>query len=79
MARLDAGLILSMPLSRPMPSVGRGVHELRLKDRSGVYRVVYALVRSGTIYVVHAFKKTTQQTPLRHMELARKRLKEVIQ
>jgi len=79
MARLDAGLILSMPLSRPMPSVGRGVHELRLKDRSGVYRVVYALVRSGTIYVVHAFKKTTQQTPLRHMELARKRLKEIIQ
>jgi len=71
--------MLSMPLSRPMPSIGRGAHELRLKDRSGVYRVVYALVRSGTIYVVHAFKKTTQQTPLRHMELARKRLKEVRQ
>ena len=79
MARLDAGLMLSMPLSRPMPSIGRGAHELRLKDRSGVYRVVYALVRSGTIHVVHAFKKTTQQTPLRHMELARKRLKEVMQ
>ena len=79
MARLDAGLMLSMPLSRPMPSIGRGAHELRLKDRSGVYRVVYALVRSGTIYVVHAFKKTTQQTSLRHMERARKRLKEVMQ
>ena len=44
LARLDAGLMLSMPLSRPMPSIGRGVHELRLKDRSGAYRVVYALV-----------------------------------
>ena len=44
-----------------------------------MYRIVYALFHSGTIYVVHAFKKTTQQTPLRHMELARKRLKEVMQ
>jgi phage-related protein len=43
LARLDAGLALSMPLSRPMPGIGRGVHELRLKDRSGQYRVVYAL------------------------------------
>ncbi len=33
LARLDAGLMLSLPLSRPMPAIGRGVHELRLKDR----------------------------------------------
>jgi len=79
MARLDAGLKLSMPLSRPMPSIGRGVHELRLKDRSGAYRVVYALIRSGTIHVVHAFKKTSQQTPQRHAELTSKRLKEISQ
>ena len=48
LARLDAGLGLSMPLSRPMPGIGRGVHEQRLKDRSGGYRVVYALIRSGS-------------------------------
>jgi len=79
LARLDAGLVLSMPLSRPMPSVGRGVHELRLKDRSGAYRVIYALVRQGAIHVLHAFKKTSQTTPVRHLELARRRLKEVTQ
>jgi phage-related protein len=78
LARLDAGLMLSMPLSRPMPSIGKGFHELRLKDRSGTYRVVYALVRRGTIYAVHAFKKATQATPLRSLDLARKRLKEVM-
>lgn len=78
LARLDAGLMLSIPLSRPMPSIGRGVHELRLKDRSGVYRVVYALIRRGTVHVLHAFKKTTQATPLRSLELARKRLKEFL-
>ena len=77
LARLDAGLMLSMPLSRPMPSVGRGIHELRLKDRSGAYRVVYALLQRGTVHVLHAFKKTTQATPLKNLELVRKRLREV--
>ena len=66
-----------MPLSRPMPSIGRGVHELRLKHRPGTYRVVYALVRYGTVYVVHAFKKTARTTPKRNIELARRRLKEI--
>jgi phage-related protein len=48
--RLERGHVLSMPLSRPMPSIGKGVHELRLKDRSGVYRVIYfflGLLRYG--------------------------------
>jgi phage-related protein len=31
-ARLERGHVFSMPLSRPMPSIGKGVHELRLKD-----------------------------------------------
>ena len=35
--------MLSMPLSRPMPSIGPGTHELRLRERSGAYRVVYVL------------------------------------
>lgn len=77
LARLDAGLVLSMPLSRPMPVIGAGVHELRLRDRSGVYRVVYAVVRSGVVHLLHAFKKTTQVTPQRSIELARQRLKEI--
>jgi phage-related protein len=60
-----------------MPGIGQGVHELRFKARSGAYRVVYALVRHGTVHVLHAFKKTTQETSARNLELARKRLKEV--
>ncbi len=76
LARLDAGHVLSMPLSRPMPSIGKSAHELRLKDRSGTYRVVNAVIRSGTVYVLHAFKKTTRATARRHIEIARTRLKE---
>jgi phage-related protein len=79
LARLDAGLMLAMPLSRAMPSIGRAVHELRLRDRSGNYRVIYALVRRGTVHVLHAFKKTTQTTPRHHIDLARRRLKEMTQ
>ena len=79
LARLDVGLMLAMPLSRAMPSIGRAVHELRLRDRSGHYRVIYALVRRGTVHVLHAFKKTTQTTPRRHIDLARRRLKEMTQ
>lgn len=76
MSRLDAGEQLSMPLSRPMPEVGRGVHELRLNSLRGGYRVLYVL-RPGVVGVLHAFKKTTRSTPTRSLELARKRLKEV--
>jgi phage-related protein len=76
LARLDAGLGLSMPLLRPIPGIRRGVHELRVKDGFGGYRAVYALIRSGTVYGLHAFKKTTQATPKRNVEIARRRLKE---
>ena len=78
LARLDAGLSLAMPLSRPIPSIGRGVHELRPRDRSGQYRVIYALVLRGSIHVLHAFKKTTRATPQRSIAVAQRRLQEVI-
>jgi len=77
LARLDAGLALAMPLSRPMPGIGRGVHELRLKERSGQYRVVYAFVRREAAHVLHAFKKTPQPTPAKNLALAKARLREV--
>lgn len=79
LARLDEGHTLSMPLSRPMPSIGSGTHEIRSSDPSGAYRTIYALVRSGTVYVVHAFKKTTEGTARRNIRLARQRLKELPQ
>jgi phage-related protein len=75
-ARLDQGLTLSMPLSRPMPSIGTGVHELRLDARSGAFRVIYAVVTKSGVVLLHAFKKTSEKTPQRHIEIARERLKE---
>ncbi len=73
--RLDQGLMLSMPLSRPMPSIGRGVHELRFRDRSGIYRVIYFLRKQDDIWLVHAFKKRTQRAAARNIEVARQRIR----
>lgn len=66
-----------MPLLRPMASIGSRIHELRLKDRSGQYRVIYALRHRDAVYVLHAFKKTTMATPKRNLDVARRRLREV--
>jgi phage-related protein len=78
LAKLEVGLSLSMPLSRPMPSIGSRVHELRLRDRSGIYRVIYFLALNRNIHLLCAFKKTTKKTEQRFIELAKKRLGECI-
>jgi phage-related protein len=61
-----------------MPSIGKGVHELRLKDRSGVYRVIYFLAGASQIWLLHAFKKTTQTTSKQDIEIAKDRLKRTL-
>ena len=76
-ARLERGHLLSLPLSRPMPSIGSGVHELRFRDRSGIYRVIYFLAGSSRIWFLHAFKKTTQKTSPQDIAVAKERLKRI--
>ena len=78
LARLDQGVKLSMPISRPMPSIGRSVHELRLRDSNGIYRVIYVFLGDGVLCLLHAFTKKTQTTPKQNIELAKKRLREVL-
>lgn len=75
---LQVGESLSFPLSRTMSSIAPGVSEIRLRDRSGIYRVFYYLRSRLGILVFHAFVKKTQKTPQHETELARKRLKEVL-
>jgi phage-related protein len=77
LARLDEGHTLSMPLSRAMPTIGRGVHELRFRDRAGIYRVIYVFLGSGQTVLLHAFMKKTPKTPQLNIDLAKKRLKEI--
>lgn len=77
LAMLDQGIKLSMPLSRPMPMIGKRVHELRLKDRAGIYRIFYVLVAQNDIWIIHAFMKKSQATPQQIINLVKKRLQEI--
>jgi phage-related protein len=75
---LQCGRPLGMPLSRPMPVVAPGVHELRVRDSAGIYRAFYMTRVADAVLVFHAFQKKTQKTPRSEIELAAKRLKEMI-
>jgi phage-related protein len=45
---------------KDMKTVGAGVKEIRIRDATGAYRVVYIAKLAGMVYVLHCFKKTTQ-------------------
>lgn len=75
---LQHGARISMPLSRPMPSVGSGVEELRVKDAAGIYRAFYLVKSKRGILVFHAFEKKTQKAPVHEIELGQKRLQEML-
>lgn len=63
---------------KPMPSVGSGVREIRVRDQAGAFRVIYIATRPEAIYVLHAFQKKTQATPKRDLDLAEARLRELM-
>jgi len=75
---LQKGLPLGMPLSRPMPDVASGAHELRVTGKTSAVRVFYFVKLADAILVFHAFQKKTQKTPKREMALGQQRLKEVL-
>jgi phage-related protein len=58
---------------KPMPAIGTGVEELRVKEDSGEYRVVYTARFGGAVYVLHAFQKKTRVTSRRDIEIAKQR------
>jgi len=62
---------------KPMPSVGTGVREIRVRDSSGAYRTIYLATRAEGIYVLHCFRKKSAKTPREDIELARQRLARV--
>lgn len=63
---------------KPMPTVGKGAEEIRVKDESGAYRVVYLARLVDAVYVLHCFQKKTQQTAKHDIDVAKQRLKEVL-
>ncbi len=75
---IQLGNRLGLPQSKPMKVIHPDAHELRIKDRSGIYRVIYVLNLGDKIFIPHAFTKKTQRTPIRDISLSIKRLQEFI-
>lgn len=63
---------------KPMPSIGKGVEEIRVTEESGAYRVIYLARRADTIYVLHAFQKKTQATSQQDIDTAKRRLAQLL-
>jgi phage-related protein len=65
---------LSMPISRPMPSIGARVHELRVNDVGRGWRVIYR-IDVDAIVLVEWFEKKTQKTPQHVIDSCKAKLK----
>jgi len=72
------GEVLGMPQSRAMPSVTAGVSELRARGPDGIYRAFYYIASAQGVLVFHAFMKKTPRAPPVEVDLARARLKEML-
>jgi len=56
-----------------MASIGLGVSEIRLKDGTGTFRIIYLTTRPQGVYVLHCFQKKSHRTAAKDIELARAR------
>jgi phage-related protein len=72
--RLQRGEELGMPHSRPMPTVGRRCHELRVRDGAHNWRILYR-TDPDAIVILEIFAKKTDKTPAKVIEACKARLK----
>ena len=84
-ARQDAGYQLDKVQNgfepddfKAMPSIGKGVEELRVWDEAGTFRIIYTARLADAVYVLHAFQKKTQATPTRDIAIAKARFAELM-
>ena len=77
MRRLQQGESLSMPHSRPMPSIGPRCHELRIEDgpMRATWRLFYR-IDADAIVLIDVVQKTTQATPQSVIARAKQRLRD---
>ena len=73
--KLQRGELLSLPQSRPMASVGRQCHELRIVDEESTWRIIYRL-DADAVVILEVFSKKTQTTPKSVIEACQRRLRD---
>src|SRR5258707_12527150 len=73
--QLQNGESLGMPHSRPMPSIGPRCHELRARDETKNFRVVYR-IDGDAIVIADVFEKKTKTTPAHVIAVCKRRLQQ---
>jgi phage-related protein len=63
---------------KPMASIGPGVCEIRVRDASGAFRIIYVTRFEDIIYLLHCFRKRTQKTRKADLDLAARRHHELV-
>jgi len=84
-ARQDAGYQLDLVQQgsqpddfKPMPTIGKGVEEIRVRDDTSAWRVIYTARFADALYVLHAFQKKTQSTSRHDIDIARERFSQLM-
>ena len=62
-----------------MNTVGQGVREIRVRDSTGAFRVIYIAKFADVVYVIHCFQKKTEKTSKADIDLASKRYRDLLQ
>jgi phage-related protein len=62
---------------KPMPSVGLGVNEIRVRE-GAAFRVIYVAKFPEAVYVLHAFQKKARKTPKAEIDVARDRYRAMV-
>lgn len=60
---------------KPFPGLVENAFELRDKDEQGLYRAIYVTIYKDKVYILHCFKKTSEQTEQKDVNTANERLK----
>ncbi len=83
-ARRDAGFQLSKVQSgqepdhwKPFDQAGSGTREIRIRDSSDIFRVMYIAKFEEAVYVLHCFQKKTQSTSQRDKDIATARYRAI--
>ena len=73
--KLQRGMTLSMPISRPMPAIGARCAELRIVDENATWRIMYR-VDPDAVLIAEVFAKKTQATPKSVITVCKRRLRD---
>ena len=72
--QIQKGVMLSMPQSRPMPSIGPKCHELRINYENLTWRIIYRIY-TDLILILEVFEKKTSKTPKSVIDVCKQRIK----